>query len=49
MKDNLGKVKLLARDLRDDKEFPRNRVMYPGSMCMTWKRNVSESRAKRAA
>ena len=24
MKDNLEKVKLLARDLRDDKEFPRS-------------------------
>jgi hypothetical protein len=34
MKDNLGKVKLLARDLWDDKEFPRNRVMYQPVRCV---------------
>jgi hypothetical protein len=28
MKDNLEKVNLLARDLRDGKEFPRHRVVY---------------------
>jgi len=28
MKKNLEKLKLLSRDLRDGKQYPRNRVVY---------------------